>query len=242
MWFDPLYMLIMLVCFVFSAIASMKVKSAFAAGKRTAVSSGLTGAETAQRLLEKNGIKGVRVVRGRGYLTDHCNPMNKKLVLSPEVYDGSSASAVGVAAHETGHAIQHAVGYFPLRFRSAIVPLVNVGSNLGLWMVIIGIIFGSAYQAASGNLSLGYYLALSGVILYATVFVFTLITVPVEIDASRRAVAVLEREGIVCTATETAAVRKVLSAAALTYVAAAVTSLLQLFYWILRSGIFNRRN
>lgn len=242
MWFDPLYMLIMLVCFVFSAIASMKVKSAFAAGKRTAVSSGLTGAETAQRLLEKNGIKGVRVVRGRGYLTDHYNPMNKKLVLSPEVYDGSSASAVGVAAHETGHAIQHAVGYFPLRFRSAIVPLVNVGSNLGLWMVIIGIIFGSAYQAASGNLSLGYYLALSGVILYATVFVFTLITVPVEIDASRRAVAVLEREGIVCTATETAAVRKVLSAAALTYVAAAVTSLLQLFYWILRSGIFNRRN
>lgn len=242
MWFDPLYMLIMLVCFVFSAIASMKVKSAFAAGKRTAVSSGLTGAETAQRLLEKNGIKGVRVVRGRGYLTDHYNPMNKKLVLSPEVYDGSSASAVGVAAHETGHAIQHAVGYFPLRFRSAIVPLVNVGSNLGLWMVIIGIIFGSAYQAASGNLSLGYYLALSGVILYATVFVFTLITVPVEIDASRRAVAVLEREGIVCTAAETAAVRKVLSAAALTYVAAAVTSLLQLFYWILRSGIFNRRN
>lgn len=109
-------------------------------------------------------------------------------------------------------------------------------------MVIIGIILGSAYQAASGNLSLGYYLALAGIILYATVFVFTLATVPVETDASRRALAELEKAGIVRTAAETETVKRVLSAAALTYIAAAVTSLLQLVYWILRSGILNRRD
>lgn len=242
MFFDPLYMMIMAVCLILSAAASFKVKTAFAAGKRIGISSGLSGAETAERILRANGITGVSVIRGRGYLTDHYNPVNRRLVLSPEVYDGTSASSVGVAAHETGHAIQHAVGYKPLRFRSAIVPLVNIGSSVGLWMVIIGVILGSAYQAASGHLSLGYYLALTGVILYATVFLFSFITVPVEIDASHRALKELQRDGIVRTETEAATVKSVLSAAALTYVAAVVGSLLQLFYWILRSGILNRRD
>lgn len=242
MFFDPLYMMIMVICLILSAAASFKVKTAFAAGKRVGISSGCSGAETAERILRSNGITDVAVIRGKGVLTDHYNPVGKRLVLSPEVYDGTSASSVGVAAHETGHAIQHATGYKPLRFRSAIVPLVNIGSSVGLGMVILGVILGSAYQAASGNLSLGYYLALTGVILYAAVFVFTFITVPVEIDASRRALKELERVGIVRTETEAATVKSVLSAAALTYVAAAVGALLQLFYWVLRSGILNRRD
>lgn len=242
MFFDPLYMLIMIVCLILSAAASFKVKTAFAAGKRVYVSSGLTGAETAARILRKNGITDVDIVKGRGYLTDHYNPVSKKLVLSPEVFEGSSASSVGVAAHETGHAIQHATGYKLLRFRSTIVPLANIGSSVGLWMVILGMILGSAYRAASGNLSLGYYLALIGIILYATVFVFTLVTVPVETDASRRALVELEDAGIIRSGEEQESVKKVLSAAALTYVAAAIGSLLQLVYWILRSGILNRRD
>lgn len=242
MFFDPLYMVIMIICLILSPSASVKVKTAFAAGKRISVSSGLTGAETAFRILRQNGITDVDIVKGRGYLTDYYNPVSKKLVLSPEVFDGRSASSVGVAAHETGHAIQHATGYKLLRFRSAIVPLANIGSSLGLWLVIIGVMLGSAYQAASANLSLGYYLALTGIILYATVFVFTLVTVPVETNASRRALVELEKESIIRSDDEKETVKKVLSAAALTYVAAAIGSFLQLVYWILRSGILNRRN
>ena len=230
MFFDPLYLIIMLICLALSAVTSLRVKTAFARGKKTAVSSGVTGAEAAARILKANGIFDVKITEGKGFLTDHYNPVSKNLVLSPEVYRGSSAASVGVAAHEVGHAVQHAM-----------VPVVNIGSNIGLWLVIIGIVLGSAYQAASGNLSVGYYLALAGVILYSATFVFSLVTVPVEIDASRRAVRELEADGITRSDEETDAVRKVLSAAALTYVAAAVGSFLQLAYWVLRSGILNRR-
>ena len=241
MFFDPLYLIIMLTCLALSAVTSLRVKAAFAQGKKTAVSSGVTGAEAAARILKANGIFDVKIIEGKGFLTDHYNPATKNLVLSPDVYRGSSAASVGVAAHEVGHAVQHATGYRWLGLRTALVPVVNIGSNIGLWLVIIGIVLGSAYQAASGNLSVGYYLALAGVILYSATFVFSLVTVPVEIDASRRAVRELEADGITRSAEETEAVRKVLSAAALTYVAAAVGSFLQLAYWVLRSGILNRR-
>ncbi len=241
MFFDPLYLIIMLICLALSAVTSLRVKTAFARGKKTAVSSGVTGAEAAARILKANGIFDVKITEGKGFLTDHYNPVSKNLVLSPEVYRGSSAASVGVAAHEVGHAVQHATGYRWLGLRTALVPVVNIGSNIGLWLVIIGIVLGSAYQAASGNLSVGYYLALAGVILYSATFVFSLVTVPVEIDASRRAVRELEADGITRSDEETDAVRKVLSAAALTYVAAAVGSFLQLAYWVLRSGILNRR-
>lgn len=242
MFFDPLYLIIMLTCLALSAVTSLRVKAAFAQGKKTAVSSGLTGAEAAARILKANGIFDVKIIEGKGFLTDHYNPATKNLVLSPDVYRGSSAASVGVAAHEVGHAVQHATGYRWLGLRTALVPVVNIGSNIGLWLVIIGIILGSAYQASSGNLSIGYYLALTGVILYSATFVFSVVTVPVEIDASRRAVRELEADGITRSAEETEAVRKVLSAAALTYVAAAIGSLLQLAYWVLRSGILNRRD
>lgn len=242
MFFDPLYLIIMLTCLALSAVTSLRVKAAFAQGKKTAVSSGVTGAEAAARILKANGIFDVKIIEGKGFLTDHYNPATKNLVLSPDVYRGSSAASVGVAAHEVGHAVQHATGYRWLGLRTALVPVVNIGSNIGLWLVIIGIILGSAYQASSGNLSIGYYLALTGVILYSATFVFSVVTVPVEIDASRRAVRELEADGITRSAEETDAVRKVLSAAALTYVAAAIGSLLQLAYWVLRSGILNRRD
>ncbi len=242
MFFDPLYLIIMLTCLALSAVTSLRVKAAFAQGKKTAVSSGVTGAEAAARILKTNGIFDVKIIEGKGFLTDHYNPVTKNLVLSPDVYRGSSAASVGVAAHEVGHAVQHATGYRWLGLRTALVPVVNIGSNIGLWLVIIGIILGSAYQASSGNLSIGYYLALAGVILYSATFVFSVVTVPVEIDASRRAVRELEADGITRSAEETEAVRKVLSAAALTYVAAAIGSLLQLAYWVLRSGILNRRD
>lgn len=242
MFFDPLYLIIMLTCLALSAVTSLRVKAAFAQGKKTAVSSGVTGAEAAARILKANGIFDVKIIEGKGFLTDHYNPATKNLVLSPDVYRGSSAASVGVAAHEVGHAVQHATGYRWLGLRTALVPVVNIGSNIGLWLVIIGIILGSAYQASSGNLSIGYYLALVGVILYSATFVFSVVTVPVEIDASRRAVRELEADGITRSAEETEAVRKVLSAAALTYVAAAIGSLLQLAYWVLRSGILNRRD
>lgn len=242
MFFDPLYLIIMLTCLALSAVTSLRVKAAFAQGKKTAVSSGVTGAEAAARILKANGIFDVKIIEGKGFLTDHYNPATKNLVLSPDVYRGSSAASVGVAAHEVGHAVQHATGYRWLGLRTALVPVVNIGSNIGLWLVIIGIILGSAYQASSGNLSIGYYLALVGVILYSATFVFSVVTVPVEIDASRRAVRELEADGITRSAEETDAVRKVLSAAALTYVAAAIGSLLQLAYWVLRSGILNRRD
>lgn len=232
----------MLTCLALSAVTSLRVKAAFAQGKKTAVSSGVTGAEAAARILKANGIFDVKIIEGKGFLTDHYNPVTKNLVLSPDVYRGSSAASVGVAAHEVGHAVQHATGYRWLGLRTALVPVVNIGSNIGLWLVIIGIILGSAYQASSGNLSIGYYLALAGVILYSATFVFSVVTVPVEIDASRRAVRELEADGITRSAEETEAVRKVLSAAALTYVAAAIGSLLQLAYWVLRSGILNRRD
>lgn len=232
----------MLTCLALSAVTSLRVKAAFAQGKKTAVSSGVTGAEAAARILKANGIFDVKIIEGKGFLTDHYNPATKNLVLSPDVYRGSSAASVGVAAHEVGHAVQHATGYRWLGLRTALVPVVNIGSNIGLWLVIIGIILGSAYQASSGNLSIGYYLALAGVILYSATFVFSVVTVPVEIDASRRAVRELEADGITRSAEETEAVRKVLSAAALTYVAAAIGSLLQLAYWVLRSGILNRRD
>ena len=242
MFFDPLYLIIMLTCLALSAVTSLRVKAAFAQGKKTAVSSGVTGAEAAARILKANGIFDVKIIEGKGFLTDHYNPATKNLVLSPDVYRGSSAASVGVAAHEVGHAVQHATGYRWLGLRTALVPVVNIGSNIGLWLVIIGIILGSAYQASSGNLSIGYYIALTGVILYSATFVFSVVTVPVEIDASRRAVRELEADGITRSAEETEAVRKVLSAAALTYVAAAIGSLLQLAYWVLRSGILNRRD
>lgn len=233
--FDPLYMSILLVTLVLSGAVSLLVKSRFAAGQKVRISSGLTGADVAKAILMDAGITDVKVLVHQGFLSDHYNPLNKTLNLSKEVYYGQNASAAGVAAHEVGHAIQHAQGYFPLWLRSFIVPVANIGSNLGPWLVILGIILMSAGRA------LGYSLAVVGVLLFALATFFTLVTVPVEFDASSRAKKALARMDIVAQGREYNTVSGVLLAAGLTYVAAAISSILQLLYWAYRAGLIGGR-
>ena len=233
--FDPLYMSILLVTLVLSGAVSLLVKSRFAAGQKVRITSGLTGADVAKAILMDAGITDVKVLVHQGFLSDHYNPLNKTLNLSKEVYYGQNASAAGVAAHEVGHAIQHAQGYFPLWLRSFIVPAANIGSNLGPWLVILGIILMSAGRA------LGYSLAVVGVLLFALATFFTLVTVPVEFDASSRAKKALARMEIVAQGREYNAVSGVLLAAGLTYVAAAISSILQLLYWAYRAGLIGGR-
>ena len=237
MMFDPLYMTILVVTLALSGGVSLLVKSRFAAGQKVNISSGLTGADVAKAILMDAGITDVKVLVHQGFLSDHYNPMNKTLNLSKEVYYGRSASAAGVAAHEVGHAIQHATGYFPLWLRSFIVPAANVGSNLGPWLVILGIILMSVGS------SFGYSVAVIGVILFGLATFFTLITVPVEFDASSRAKKALARMEVVAQGREYNTVSGVLFAAGLTYVAAAISSILQLLYWAYRAGLIGgRRN
>ena len=235
MMFDPLYMSILLVTLVLSGAVSMLVKSRFAAGQKVRISSGLTGADVAKAILMDAGITDVKVLVHQGFLSDHYNPLNKTLNLSKEVYYGQNASAAGVAAHEVGHAIQHAQGYFPLWLRSFIVPAANIGSNLGPWLVILGVMLMSAGRA------LGYSLAIVGVLLFALATFFTLVTVPVEFDASSRAKKALARMDIVAQGREYNTVSGVLFAAGLTYVAAAISSILQLLYWAYRAGLIGGR-
>ncbi|MCL4102124.1 MULTISPECIES: zinc metallopeptidase [unclassified Fibrobacter] len=236
MMFDPLYMSILVVTLALSGIVSWMVKSRFNAGQKVNISSGLTGADVAKAILMDAGITDVTVHVHQGFLSDHYNPLNKTLNLSKEVFYGRNASAAGVAAHEVGHAIQHAQGYFPLWLRSFIVPAANIGSNLGPWLVIIGIILMGAGRA------LGYSLAIVGVLLFAIATLFTLVTVPVEFDASARAKKALARMDIVAQGREYNTVSGVLFAAGLTYVAAAIGSIMQLLYWAYRAGLLGGRS
>lgn len=236
MMFDPLYMGILLVTMVLSLGVSGLVKVRFNAGQKVKITSGLTGAEVAKAILMDAGITDVQVLQHQGFLSDHYNPMNKTLNLSPEVYNGRSASAAGVAAHEVGHAIQHAQDYFPMWLRSTIVPVANIGSSLGPMIVIIGIALMGVGKA------IGHDVAVVGVLLFAAMTLFTLVTVPVEFDASRRAKKILARLDIVAQGREYNTVSGVLLAAGLTYVAAAIGSILQLLYWAYRAGLIGGRS
>jgi Zn-dependent membrane protease YugP len=235
MYFDPLYWLMIGAGFVLSLWAQFRVKSTFSKFSRIATSSGMTGAQVAQRILADNQISGVRIEPIAGELTDHYDPRSKILRLSEPVYESRSMAAVGVAAHEVGHAIQHATRYAPLGFRSAWVPVANLGSGLSTFVII------AALMAGGTATLLGSRLAWLGILMFAATTVFTLVTLPVEFDASRRALATLERGGYL-SPPEIAGARKVLSAAALTYVAAFVTSLLTLGYWALRLGLLGGRD
>jgi len=236
MFFDPLYMLIILVTMVLSGVASSLVKARFARGEKTPLSRNLSGAQVAARVLQAASVEGVRIVETGGFLSDHYNPVTRTLSLSRNVYNGRNAAAAGVAAHEAGHAIQHAQKYFPLWFRSAVVPAANLGSRLGPWIVIAGILLGSVRGS-----SLGYSVALFGILLFGIATLFTLITLPVEYNASARARKMLAETGIVSPGREADAAAGVLSAAGLTYVAAAANSLLMLLYWASRAGLLGRR-
>jgi Zn-dependent membrane protease YugP len=237
---EPLYMLVILIGIVVSGGAAFMVKSRFKKGEKIPIASGYTGAQIAELILRDAGITDVSVHKHSGFLSDHYNPLNKSLHLSPEVYNGRSAAAAGVAAHEVGHAIQHAQSYFPMWLRSAIVPVANIGSNLGPLLVIIGIMLGAGMEIDSG---IGHILAVLGVALFAAATAFTLVTVPVEFDASSRAKRQLQHLGIIRQGHESDAVSSVLTAAGLTYVAAVITSILQLLYWAYRAGLIGgRRN
>ena len=229
MYMDPLYWLFIGAGMLLSLWAQFRVKSAYARYSQVATRSGLTGADVAQRILQANGINGVRIEGIRGSLTDHYDPRSRTLRLSEGVYGTRSIAAAGIAAHEVGHAIQHAQNYGPLKFRSAWVPIANLGGGLSMMVIMAALAMGGAATAT------GQSLATAGVLMFATTTVFTLITLPVEFDASRRALATLE-SGAVMPKDEIAGARKVLSAAALTYVAAFVTSLLTLFYYLVRLG------
>lgn len=235
--FDPIYIGILVVGMVLSGGAALLVKLQFARGQKIAIRSGMTGREVAERILQDAGITNVTVNEHQGFLSDHYNPMDRSLHLSPDVYNGRDAAAAGVAAHEVGHAIQHARGYFPMWIRSFLVPMANIGSMLGPWLVIIGIFMGSADQMLKGQPGLAAWLAIGGVALFGMAAAFSLVTVPVEFNASSRARDRLVALGITAPGAEDAAVRGVLTAAGLTYVAAAVVALMQLVYWAWRAGL-----
>jgi hypothetical protein len=211
-----------------SGWAAWKTRSAFGKYAKVRTMNGLTGAQAAQRMLATAGITDVEIVPTRGYLSDHYNPLTKKLALSEAVYGAPSIAAVGVACHEAGHAIQHASHYAPLKLRSALVPTARIGSSLGMWVV-----FGGLILQMQG-------LVVAGIVLFSAVVLFQLVTLPVEFDASKRAKEVAFRHGLI-TEQEKEGVAKVLDAAAMTYVAAAIGSILTLLYFLLRSGLLGGR-
>lgn len=233
MIFDPLYWLVIGVGMVLSLGASGLVKGRFAKYSRIPTRSHMTGADIARAILRDNDIHDVKVERVPGELSDHYDPRTKTLRLSDPVFASNSMAAFGVAAHEVGHAIQHARGYALLQFRSAWVPVANFGSGLSM-LVILGAFFMGGAQTLWGER-----LAWIGIALFATTTVFTLVTLPVEFDASRRALACLK--GRYVGDDEYDGARKVLTAAAMTYVAAFVTSALTLLYWAMRLGLFGGR-
>ena len=222
-YIDPMYFLIVGPALILSIVAQVKVRSTFKRFSRVGTQSGITGAEAAKRLLQSYGLAGVEVVRARGFLSDHYDPRHRVLRLSAQVHDGQSISSVGVAAHEAGHALQHAEGYFPLRVRTILVPVARIGSYLAWPLLIIGFLF-SAFA-----------LVKLAIVFFAGAVLFQLVTLPVEFDASRRAVAILGERGILV-GEELDGTRKVLNAAALTYVAAAAAAVLQLIYFLLLGG------
>ena len=229
-YFDPTYVLI-LIGVVISMAASAKLNSTYQRYSAVRSMCGMTGADAAKRLLANQGIYDVTVRRVPGNLTDHYDPRSKTVNLSDAVYNSTSIAAIGVAAHECGHAMQHNEGYGPLRFRSALVPVANFGSQLSWPMILLGILFGG----------LGSPLVQVGILMFSLAVLFQLVTLPVEFNASSRAVRLLDSQGIL-SGEEVDGTRKVLKAAALTYVAAAAGSILQLLRLVILFGGRDRDN
>jgi Zn-dependent membrane protease YugP len=220
MFFSPYWLIFALPGLILGLWAQSRVKGAFNKFSKVRTARGVTGAEVARILLDSQGLQNVKIEETKGLLSDHYDPRTRVLRLSPDVYRQPSVAAAGVAAHEMGHALQHAGGYFPLQIRSAIVPAAQFGSTLAPWLFIAGFLLRLTT------------LAWVGVILFGAAVVFTLITLPVEFDASRRAKKLLATNGILI-GDELKGVNKVLDAAALTYVAAAVAAVGQFLYYVL---------
>lgn len=216
-YIDWTYIVLVIPAMILALYAQNKVNSTFKKYSRVASRSGMNGAQAARRLMELNGIYDVSIERVSGNLTDHYDPSKKVLRLSDSVYSDTSVAAIGVAAHETGHAIQHARGYVPLTLRTVMVPLANLGSTLSMPLIFLGILF--SFSSVMGNTMINL-----GILLFGLSVVFTIITLPVEFNASRRAVACLGDSGILYD-DEIGGVKKVLSAAAMTYVASTAVAL-----------------
>lgn len=224
--FDKTYLLV-LVAAIFSIWASAHVNATYSKYAKVRAMQGITGAEAAQRILYYAGLSNIRVEHIAGNLTDHYDPRDKVLRLSDSTYSSASVAAIGVAAHECGHAIQDAEGYTPLRLRSTLVPAANLGSRLGIPIILLGVILGSNYT-----------LIQVGIWVFSLAVLFQLVTLPVEFNASNRAMKILDSRGILGQE-ELSMCKKVLSAAAMTYVAAAASSIMQLLRLVL---LFGRRN
>ncbi|MEG0754331.1 MAG: zinc metallopeptidase [Angelakisella sp.] len=224
--FDMSYLTLVLPALILALWAQGKVKSTYARYSSVMSRKGLTGAQAARAILDKNGLSDVRIEHIAGSLTDHYDPKTRIVRLSDNVYGSSSIAAIGVAAHEVGHAVQHATGYGFLKLRTSIIPITNIGSSLSMPLILLGLLFNSGA------------LAFAGIILFSLVALFQLITLPVEFNASNRAIATLDSFGML-DAQELTGTKKVLSAAAMTYVAALAVSLAQLLRLLM---IFGRRN
>jgi Zn-dependent membrane protease YugP len=229
-FFDPMYLIFMIPAFVLMGFASWYVRHAYSKWSQIRASSGLTGHMAAQRLISTGNMYGVQVQGTAGQLTDHYDPRNKTLYLSPGVADSPSVASVAIAAHELGHAMQDAEDYFPMKIRSGLVPIVSIGSNLGWILIIIGLML----RLTS--------IAWLGVLVFSGGALFALATLPVEFNASARAKELLYSTGIIQTEEEQRGVNQVLNAAALTYVAGLITAVMQLLYYVfLIGGMGGRR-
>lgn len=222
MVFDPLYLLFLGPALLLSLWAQVKVKGATSKYSKVPSSSGMTGAQIARTILDANGVSGVGIEMADGVLSDHYDPTKRVLRLSEGVYHGRSVTAAGIAAHEVGHAIQHKAAYRPLVLRQTLAPAAMFGSNLSWIFILIGMVLASTTMMWVG------------IGLFSLAVLFTLVTLPVEFDASRRAKEVLTQLGLVASS-DRAGVSAVLNAAAMTYVAAAATAILQLLYFVFRA-------
>src|SRR5512147_3080381 len=229
MFFSPLYLIFMIPAFLLMALSSWYVRSAYSKWGKVRATSGLTGHQAAQRLISNSSLYGVQVQGTAGQLTDHYDPRDKTLYLSRGVADSPSVASVAVAAHELGHAMQDAENYFPMTIRSALVPAVNIGSNLGWILIMIGLVLRMTN------------IAWLGVIVFSAGALFALATLPVEFNASARAKELLYSTGIIQTEDERRGVNQVLNAAALTYVAGLVTAVMQVLYYVFLIGGMGRR-
>lgn len=232
MYFDWTYVVLVLPCIIFSLIASSSVNSTFKKYSQQFSRRGITGAQAAERVLRANGVTGVQITRVAGNLTDHYDPKSNVIRLSDSVYSSTSTAAIGVACHEAGHAVQYAQSYAPIKLRAAIIPVTNLGSKLAMPLILIGLLL-YAFESVS------YGFVYLGIACFGLSLVFQLITLPVEFNASRRAIRAIE-DGELLTTEEQRGARKTLTAAAMTYVAATAVALAQLLRLLVLFG--RRRN
>lgn len=229
-YFNFDYLMFMLPAIIITLFVQIKLKATYSKYSRVKNSRGLTGAQAAQETLRNAGVYGVRVEQTSGNLTDHFSPKENVIRLSKDVYNGTTIAAVGIACHEAGHAIQYDREYAPIKLRNALIPVTNIGSKIGLILIILGIFLAGAIQYSD-------VIFFIGVVLYSLVVVVQLVTLPVEFNASRRAMESIRGSGMLSD-TECSGARKVLTAAALTYVAALISSIMTVLYYI---ALANRR-